>query len=93
LPLAVGEAAFRCGRYAEAKQAFVGLEEATRSWDDRRRAEYALYRGLTALALGDRSEGGAWLARAVRLEDEHPGSLAQEDARRLSAARDANGLP
>jgi TolA-binding protein len=82
-PLADGESQFDRGRYPEAKQTFASLESESRRWSDDRRAAYALYRGLTLGALGDRAMAGVWLREAKAIEDTHPGSLSPEDARRL----------
>ena len=90
--LAEGEAHFRHARYPAAKQAFASLEVEMRSEDDASRAEYALYRGLTLAALGDRSHAALWLREAKAFEDVH-GSLRAGDARRLAAAIDANEVP
>jgi len=90
--LAEGESQFAKGRYPEAKQTFAALEVESRAWDDHGRAEYALYRGLTLGALGDRARAGVWLREAKAIEDAHPGSLAREDAERLKVALDANDV-
>jgi hypothetical protein len=74
-PLAEGERSFADGHYAEAKTQLVPLEDASASWNSDRRAEYALYRGLTANALGDRDSALKWLNAAKIIEDAHPGSL------------------
>jgi hypothetical protein len=92
-PLSDGEDAFRKGWYPEAKQTFAGLEGESRSWDDAERAEYALYRGLTLAALGDRGAAAWWLRRAKAVEDAHPGALVDDDARRLAVASNENALP
>lgn len=84
-PLARAESQFAEGRYPEAKQTLIAVEADSRSWNDSRRAEYALYRGLTHAALGDRERAGTWLREARAIEDAHPGSLSPEDARRLKA--------
>jgi hypothetical protein len=89
-PLAEGESDFKRGRYPEAKQAFSSLEVESRGWDDWSRAEYALYRGLTLAALGDRSASGVWLREAKAIEDGHAGSLRGDDAKRLSIALEAS---
>jgi TolA-binding protein len=81
--LAQGESEFAKGRYPEAKQTFASAEAQSRGWSDPRRAEYALYRGLTLRALGDRGQAAVWLREAKAVEDTHPGSLSPEDARRL----------
>jgi TolA-binding protein len=91
--LAEGESQFKKGRYPEAKQTFASLEEEAARYDDAKRAEYALYRGLTLGALGDRVQSGVWLREAKTLEAAHPGSLSSEDARRMKAAIDASDVP
>jgi len=82
-PLAEGEWLFDAGRYPQAKQAFAALEGESASWQGPRQAEYALYRGLTLGALGDRAMAAVWLREAKAIEDANPGSLAPDDARRL----------
>jgi len=81
--LADAESQFAKGHYPEAKQSLVSVEGPSRGWNDPRRAEYALYRGLTAGALGDRGQAARWLREARAIEDAHPGSLSEQDARRL----------
>jgi hypothetical protein len=82
--LAEGKAQFDKGRYPEAKQTFASAEVASRGWSDAKRAEYALYRGLTLAALGDRAAAGVWLKEAKAIEDASPGSLGAEDRKRLA---------
>jgi Flp pilus assembly protein TadD len=91
--LAEGESQFRSGRYPEAKQTFASIEAQSRSYDDRRRAEYALYRGLTLAALGDRAQASVWLREAKALVDTDPRSLEHEDALRLKEAMEASEAP
>jgi hypothetical protein len=88
--LAEGESQFKKGRYPEAKQTFASIEADSARWSDARRAEYALYRGLTLAALGDRAQAGVWLREAKAIEDSRPGSLSAEDAQRLKLGLDAN---
>lgn len=90
--LAEGEAQFDKGRYPEAKQTFVALEADSRTYPDAKRAEYALYRGLTLGALGDHAQAGVWLREARAIEDAHPGSLSTGDAARLKAGLDASDV-
>jgi len=92
-PLSDGEDAFRDGHYPEAKQELASLERESRSWDEARRAEYALYRGLTLAALGDRGTAGIWLREAKAVEDAHPGTLLPDDADRLLVSSHDNALP
>ena len=87
--LAEGKADFKKGRYAEAKEAFVAAEPESRTWEDRRRAEYALYRGLTHGALGDRAAASVWLHEAKAIEDAHPATLSADDMTRLKLGLEA----
>jgi hypothetical protein len=81
--LSKGRSQFDKGNYPEAKQTFAAAEADSRSWSDARRAEYALYRGLTLGALGDQAHAGVWLREAKAIEDAHPGSLDPQEAQRL----------
>lgn len=92
-PLDDAESLFKRGQYPAAHQVLSGLEAETRSWSDAERAEYALYRGLTLVALGDRGRASLWLREAKAVEDEHPGSLPYDCARRLAVATAANPVP
>lgn len=88
-----GKSEFEKGRYAEAKQTFVSIEDESRRWTDAKRAEYALFRGLTHGALGDRAEAGVWLREAKAIEDGHPGSLSHADVQRLRSGLESNDIP
>jgi hypothetical protein len=88
--LAEGQSQFDKGSYPEAKQTFAAAESDSRSWNDAKRARYALYRGLTLGALGDRAQAGVWLREAKAIEDAHPGSLTPDEARRLHLGMDTN---
>ena len=77
---------FRKGRIAEAKTELVALEPESRTWVPRRRAEYALYRGLAHHSLGDRAAAGVWLTEAKSIEDTYPRSLSEDDRVRLQLA-------
>jgi hypothetical protein len=92
-PLADAEAQFAKGQYPAAHQELVGLEAESRTWNDAGRAEYALYRGLTLIALGDRGRATVWLREAKAIDDTHPNSLSYKDARRLAVALESNDLP
>lgn len=83
---AEGKSEFDAGHYPHAKQLFASIEAESRGYDEPKRAEYALYRGLTLSALGDRAQAGAWLREAQAIEDTRPGTLSHEDALRLKAA-------
>jgi hypothetical protein len=86
--MAAMEDSFAKGHYPEAKLQLIHVEPQTRSWESRDRAKYALYRGLTCEALGDRGQAIYWLRRARSIEDELPGSLNPLDAKRLRMGLD-----
>jgi hypothetical protein len=92
-PLEDAEGLFRHGQYPAAKQALAATEDASLAWSADRRAEYALYRGLTLAALGDRGAAAIWLRRAKAAEEAHPGALSPDDAERLAVSSDTNALP
>jgi hypothetical protein len=85
-PLSEAKADFKKGLYAEAKDELLRAEGDSHTWDDRRRAEYALYRGLTHGALGDRAAASLWLHEAKAIESAHPGTLSADDRARLNLA-------
>lgn len=87
--LGAAEGQFGDGEYPAAHEALARLETEARGWTGRRRAEYALYRGLTMAALGDEERAAPWIREARRVELTHPGSLTAEDAARLLVAVDA----
>ncbi len=90
--LADGRAEFAKGRYPEAKQTFASLDYDSLRWDDAKRAEYALYRGLTEAALGDRPRAAVWLREAKAIDDARPGSLSPQDAHRLKLGLETNDM-
>jgi hypothetical protein len=92
-PLAEGESEFRKGDYPRAKQVLASIEAESRTYDDARRAEYSLYRGLTLAALGDKGQAAVWLREAKAIEDTRPGTLSHEDALRLKAALEGAESP
>src|SRR5262245_51094227 len=88
-PLSEAKSDFKSGRYAEAKAALVRAEPESKTWGERERAEYALYRGLTHNALGDRAAASLWLEQAKTLEQTHPGTLGSDDQVRLRLGLEA----
>lgn len=92
-PLARGIDQFDAGRYPEAKQTFASLEPESRSWDDAHRARYALYRGLTYGAVGDRPRASVWLREARAIALTNPAALEPEDRQRLKTALDTYDVP
>src|SRR5579872_5767798 len=91
--LAQGEAQFKAGQYPDAQRTLASIEMEAGRWAPPRRAEYALYRGLTLGALGDTARATRWLGVARRLQVAHPGSLSEDDARRLEVASAAIAGP
>jgi hypothetical protein len=85
--LSGAEGDFKAGRLPAAKEKLVGLEPASATWSEPRRAEYALYRGLVHHGLGDRSAALVWLRQA----NEHAALLSEDDRTRLKLALDAIG--
>jgi hypothetical protein len=85
------KSAYRKGRIDEANAELVALEDDSRGWSPQRRVEYALYRGLVHLSLGDRAVAGLWLRETKAFEDAHPGTLEEDDRARLRLALDALG--
>ena len=70
-----GTALYEEGRYIEAADVFEKTEYLLEDAAARERAEYAAYRGLTLLALGDLDHAHRWMAYAYQVEQTHPGAL------------------
>src|SRR5579862_2114015 len=87
--LSEGRSEFQAGHYPHAKQIFASIEGESRGYSEGDRAEYALYRGLTLDALGDKAQGSVWLREAKAIEDTRPGTLAPEETLRLKTALEA----
>jgi hypothetical protein len=83
-PLAEAKIDYRKGLYAQARDELLHAEVDSHTWEDGRRAEYALYRGLTHAALGERAAASLWLHEAKAIESAHPGSLAADERSRLT---------
>ena len=74
------------GRYPEAIEELRVVECDAATWRPEAKARYALYRGLTHFALGDRPSTVRWLGEVKRALDENPTLLSTEDAGRLTSA-------
>jgi hypothetical protein len=74
------------GRYPEALEELRAIECDASGWAPRARTRYALYRGLTHLALGALPAAVHWLSQAKRAADESPTLLSDEDTGRLASA-------
>ena len=90
--VADAQKSYRGARYPTAAQQFRALEPATRRLGPRDRASYALYRGLTHLALGDARAAARWLTYAKQSADRDPEVFDDEDRGALLAAWRSMGL-
>ena len=79
-------ASYEDGRYPSAAAQFRAAEPASRALGASERASYALYRGLTHLALGDARAALRWLGAAKVAADRDPSSLTDKDRGELLAA-------
>ena len=83
-PLTEARTSFDEARYPDAAAEFRQLRpEGLR---DAELFQYALYRGLTHLALGDALRAERWLCVAKRLWEQSPGLASPEDEGRLMSA-------
>jgi len=73
-------------RYPEALDELRVVECDAPASNPSARARYALYRGLTHLALGAHPAARRWLAEAKRALDENPTLFSDEDSGRLASA-------
>lgn len=79
-PLSEAQSAFDEGRYPEAVAEYRALASQVGGFEQKELFEYALYRGLAQLALGDAQPARRWLGLAKRLADACP-ALANDDQR------------
>jgi len=82
----VGVRDYDHGRYPEALDELREVECDASGWPPRARARYALYRGLTHLALGARPAAVYWLGEAKRAADQSPTMFSDEEEGRLASA-------
>jgi hypothetical protein len=78
--------AYEHARYPEAIEALSAVEGDARHGASSDVTRYALYRGLTHLALGDRLATLRWLGRAKTAVQADPTVLSADDASRLASA-------
>jgi len=83
-PLTEARTSFEEARYPDAATEFRALRRERLSRPEW--FEYALYRGLTHLALGDAAPAERWLLVAKRLSEASPGLATSEEQGRLMAA-------
>jgi len=74
------------GRYPSAAAQFRQAEPAARQLDRQEFANYALYRGLTHLALGDAQAAARWVGYAKQSADRDPHVFNDRDRGALIAA-------
>lgn len=63
------------GRYIESAEVLARHERDLRAEPPRRQVEYATYRGLSMLVLGNYPEAHRWMQFAYDVERSYPGSL------------------
>jgi hypothetical protein len=81
--LTKGEIAYNAGDYPTAKTELTNARDDSREYSGQQLAQLALYRGLTAVALGDRVEAGKYLAEAKIREAKDPGSLSPDERAKM----------
>src|ERR1041384_42677 len=79
-------ASYSDAQYPTAAAQFRAAEPAARKLNQREFANYALYRGLTHLALGDAAAAARWVGYAKQCADRDPYVFAHEDRGALFAA-------
>ncbi|MBX3184397.1 MAG: hypothetical protein KF915_17345 [Polyangiaceae bacterium] len=82
----VGEGHYRDARYADALVALKETEPDYAELEPDERARYALYRGLSHLAVGDATRADGWLRLAKQASDRDPALLSVDERGRLEAA-------
>jgi len=86
--------AFHEGRYPAAALELRRIESEAQHYAPADRARYALYRGLTHLALGDARSADHWLTMAKQSCDRHPDWFdARERGALLAAWRSMGRMP
>lgn len=83
-----GEGVAHYGRaeYPQALERFLSIEDEVAGWSQNDRAQYALYRGLTHFALGNRVLAKTWLGEAKAAYDADSTVFSDSDAGKLSSA-------
>jgi hypothetical protein len=85
-PFVEGVRDYDHARYPAALERFFSAEPNVEGWGPRDRARYALYRGLTHLALGDRGAALHWLDEAERARNTNPSIFSDDERSNLAAA-------
>jgi hypothetical protein len=90
-PLEEARTSFDEARYPDAVAEFRALRPQLGQLERPQLFEYALYRGLSHLALGDAAPASRWLTVAKRLWEESPRLASADERGRLLAAWAAMG--
>lgn len=85
-PLSDAMASYTDAQYPTAAAQFRAAEAAARKLNPRDFANYALYRGLTHLALGDAAAAARWVGYAKQCADRDPYVFSDQDRGALIAA-------
>jgi hypothetical protein len=91
-PLTEARTSFDQARYPDAVAEYQALRPQLPRLGTPERFEYALYRGLSHLALGDARAAQHWLTVAKRLSEQSPELLTSDQEGRLMAAWRSMGL-
>jgi hypothetical protein len=73
-----GRYLYREGRYMESAELLASYERDLSKEPPKQQAEYATYRGLSNLVIGNMAEAQRWMGFAYELERRFPGSLRPE---------------
>lgn len=74
---------YREGRYIESAEVLARYEGVVGQEPPKRQAQYATYRGLTSLRLGDYADAHRWMVFAYEVVRRHPPALRPEHRREL----------
>src|SRR6185295_1258361 len=85
-PLTEARTSFDEGRYPDAVAEYRAIRPSADRLSGAELFEYALYRGLSHLALGDAVPAERWLLVAKRLSETSPGLVTSDQQGRLMSA-------
>lgn len=93
-PLTEARTSFDEARYPDAAAQYRAVQPGAERLSLAELFEYALYRGLTHLALGDAQPAERWLLVAKRLSEQSPGlANSEQQGRLMSAWRSMGHMP
>lgn len=81
-----GVSHYERAEYPQALEALVSIEDESRAWSPKKRAKYALYRGLSHFALGNTELAREWLSEAKDAYDDDHSVFSDQDAGKLASA-------